>query len=145
MYRRYLYRSPRNDFNQLQRELNELLSTKSRQVHHPAPCYPAVNVLSNESEAIFTAEIPGMNLSDIEISLEGDNLKITGEITTDKKDDAVIYHRQERGCGKFERAIQLPFPVQSEKVNAVYDKGVLKVTLPRAEADKPRKIEIKTQ
>ena len=145
MYRRYLYRSPRNDFDRLQRELNDLLFTPSRESTHSAPCYPAVNVFSDDNEAVMTAEVPGMDLKDIQISLVGDTLNISGEKAESVKSENVTYHRQERGCGKFERSIQLPFPVQADKVNAVYEKGILKVTLPRAEADKPRKIEIKAK
>ena len=145
MYRRYLYRPPRNDFNRLQREINELFSPPSYQKLHRAPCFPAVNVLADDDKALITAEVPGVNIKDVDISIEGDNLHISGELSADEKTEDVIYHRHERVCGKFERSIQLPFPVQSEKVKAVYEKGVLKVSLPRAEADKPKKIQISTK
>ena len=71
MYRRYLYRSPRNDFNRLQREINELFSPPSYQKLHRAPCFPAVNVLADDDKALITAEVPGVNIKDVETKFVG--------------------------------------------------------------------------
>jgi len=55
------------------------------------------------------------------------------------------YHRQERGSGSFTRTVRLPFRVEADKVSAKYERGILQITLPRAEEDKPKKIQIKSK
>jgi len=144
MYRRNFYRSPWNDLNRLQREINELFSSTSPESHQVAPSYPALNLFTSDNEAILTAEIPGVNIKDIDIQVVGDKLSISGEILREPLKEGEKYHRRERGCGKFDRSMQLPFPVEINKIKASYEKGVLNIMLPRAEADKPKKIEIKT-
>jgi HSP20 family protein len=109
-----------------------------------APSFPALNIWSNEDELIVTAEVPGINPEDLDISVVGDNLTLKGERRSEELEEGARYHRQERGYGSFSRTVQLPFPVDIEKVNAKFTNGVLEIGLPRAEADKPRKIAVKT-
>jgi HSP20 family protein len=108
-----------------------------------APSFPAMNVWVNEDGVMITAELPGVSPEDIDISVIGETLTLTGERKPDLLEDEVRYHRQERGYGKFTRSLELPFRVNANAVEASFNKGVLNIALPRAEADKPKKISVK--
>jgi len=109
-----------------------------------APSFPALNIWSNEDELIITAEVPGINPEDLDISVVGDSLTLKGAREVEELEEGARYHRQERGYGNFSRTVQLPFPVDIDSVNAKFTNGVLEINLPRAEADKPRKIAVKS-
>jgi len=104
--------------------------------------YPAVNYYTKEDSALIEAELPGVEASDIDIAIEGHTLKLTGERKGHGNSEGEHVRRAERWNGKFERTVELPFNVESEKVEAKFHNGVLTITLPRAEAEKPRKIMI---
>lgn len=145
MIRRYGLRSPWREFEQLQREMNRAFSgTMPNFGPQVAPSYPAVNVWTNEDGAILNAELPGLTPEDIDISVVGQTLTLSGERRPEELGENDRYHRRERGQGKFVRTVELPFTVEAEKVEALFDKGVLQISLPRAEADKPRKILVKS-
>lgn len=105
--------------------------------------FPALNVWEADEALHVEAELPGLELSDLEIFVTGRNqLTIKGERKAPVLEKAVA-HRQERGFGKFERTLTLPYPVNEEAVEARFENGVLKIRLPKHESAKPRKIEIK--
>jgi HSP20 family protein len=81
---------------------------------------------------------------DIEISVRDDTLTLRGSRKAVELEEGTTYHRRERGSGAFARTVELPFRVEGGKVEATFEKGVLKISLPRAEEDKPKKITIKT-
>jgi HSP20 family protein len=105
---------------------------------------PAFDVSETENELIVKAEVPGMDQKDIDINLSDGLLSITGEKKHEKEDKNENYHCVERHYGKFSRMMRVPFEVEADKVDATYKDGVLKVTLPKSETAKPKKIEIKT-
>jgi HSP20 family protein len=88
--------------------------------------------------------MPGVHVDDIDISVNGDTLTISGERGSDDVPENAHFHRKERGFGKFSRTIQLPFVVDAEKVEASFKDGVLIITLPQIEAEKTKKISIKS-
>ena len=145
MYR--LYRRPTawQEMERIRSEMNRLFDSNQRGRYRPAPGYPALNVWTSEEGLVVTAELAGVDVDDIDISVVNETLTLSGARQPDGVGEDVKYHRRERGHGKFTRALQLPYPVDSEKVEASFKNGVLHITLPRAEADKPRKIEIKAQ
>jgi len=104
---------------------------------------PALDVSETENQLIVKAEVPGMDQKDIDISLSDGLLTITGEKKHEKEDKDENYHCVERHYGKFSRTMRVPFDVEADKVDAIYKDGVLKVTLPKSEMAKPKKIEIK--
>jgi HSP20 family protein len=107
--------------------------------------FPAVNLWTNYSEgAVVTAELPGVDASTINISATGDTLTISGNCQPLEEPDGEKYHRQERTYREFNRAVQLPFAVDTEGVEATMEKGILRIALPRAEAEKPRQITVKS-
>lgn len=137
--------NPWQEIDRMQREMDRLFSSfYSTPRYQAAPSFPAINVWTNQEGAAITAELPGVNPEDIDISVVGETLTLTGSRQAEELQEGEKYHRRERGHGKFTRTFQLPFPVEGDKVEAVFDKGILHVSLPRAEADKPKKIAVKT-
>jgi HSP20 family protein len=126
----------------LQSEMNRLFSTVDSQIGHE---YPPINVWSGEQDAIVTAEIPGMEPSTFDISVIGDTLTINGNMEPESLKEGESYHRQERSYGRFSRVLQLPFHVNADKVEAKYEKGILRISLPRADEDKPKKVVIQAE
>jgi HSP20 family protein len=126
----------------MRRDMDRLLNSAWQGVDQ-APCYPAMNVWTNEDGAIATAELPGFDVEQIDISVEGDTLTVSGNREPEDVGEGGRYHRRERGCGRFTRSFQLPFQVEGDAVEATFERGVLRVELPRAEADKPKRIEVK--
>lgn len=105
---------------------------------------PPINVWSNEEEAVVEAEMPGYNPEKIDISVQQNTLTLRGERQPVETKDGETYHRRERQTGRVVRTVELPFEVESDKVKAEYSAGILSVRLPRSEANKPRKIAVKT-
>lgn len=144
MYRRYRVPGVWREINRMQQDMDRLLASSYPSYLRRASSYPPLNIWSNEEELVITAEVPGINLDNIDISVVGETMTLSGERNLDELEEGARYHRQERGSGSFSRTIQLPFPVDVDGVQAVFVNGVLKVTLPRTEADKPRKIAVKS-
>jgi len=143
MLRRRLIPTAWDELDRLQREMNRLFENYDR-AFAPAANYPAVNLWLNEDGAVVTAEIPGVDVKDLEINVVGETLTVSGDRKAESVSNDAVYHRQERGFGKFTRMVELPFAVDANKVQATLEKGVLRIYLPRAEQDRPRKITVKT-
>lgn len=105
--------------------------------------FPALNVWGNEENVVVTAELPGFDVADIDMSIVDNQLTIKGQRRAEKPDKDAVCHRCERTAGSFLRTVRMPYAVEGNKVSASYDKGVLTITLPRHEATKPKRIEIK--
>jgi HSP20 family protein len=107
---------------------------------------PAVDIVEGEKAYEVTAELPGMDGKDIEVTLTDDVLTIKGEKREEKEGKEGSYRLSERHYGAFERSFEAPEGVDADKIEARFEKGVLKVTLPKKpEAQKTeKKIEIKT-
>lgn len=141
---RYGFMSPWREMERLQREMNRLFSdTYSVAGRRMAPSFPAMNVWTNDEGAVITAELPGLNPDDIDVSVVGDTLTLSGNRRPDELEAGEKYHRRERGYGRFTRTFQLPFQVEANNVEATFKNGVLHLSLPRAEVDKPKKIAVK--
>lgn len=107
-----------------------------------APAGPAVNIWEDEQTVFAEIDLPGIDPAKLEVTVtEGDQLTIQGERTVTVPKGAV-WHRQERGFGQFMRQVALPSLVDSDKVQASYELGVLRLTLPKSEAAKPKKIAV---
>ncbi len=104
---------------------------------------PAIDVHETKDEFVLTLDLPGVSEKDVHISITGDLLTVKGERRFEQQgEEGNAYHRVERLYGKFERSVQLPTMVQTDKVKAAYRDGVLTVRLPKAEEVKPREIKI---
>jgi len=129
------------DMRRLQREMGHLMGGTSAPI---TASFPAINLYSGDEGVILTAEIPGVEMEDLEITVLGETLTLSGSRNMEEVEEGVTYHRRERGQGTFTRTVELPFRVDSDNVEAKFSNGVLHVMLPRIEEEKPRKITVKT-
>ena len=130
-----------SEVQNLQREMNRLFSGFTQPLSHE---FPAINVWLSKNDAIVCAELPGIDPGKIDISVVADTITLSGSREKDQLRDGESYHRQERGYGNFTRTLQIPFQVDAGKVEARYEKGVFRITLPRSEATKPKKVTVKS-
>lgn len=127
------------------RELERMSRAFARPTAPSQAEFPAVNVWVAADGATATMEIAGIKPEDIDISVAGKTLTVRGSRKPEETGEDEQYHRRERWYGQFSRSLELPFNVEAGKVKARYSKGALSVELPRAEAEKPKKIEIKSE
>ena len=106
---------------------------------------PSVDISETEDKLLIKAELPGLEAKDVDVSISGDLLTIKGEKEKEKEEKDEHHYRAERYYGSFQRSFQLSTSVQADKVEATFDKGVLKVTLPKVEEAKKKQIEIKVK
>lgn len=106
---------------------------------------PAVDIAEQENEYIVKMELPGVNKDDVKLSLESNILTIKGEKKQEKEEKDKNLHRLERSYGSFQRSFALPTTVKSDKIDAVFKDGVLSISLPKAEEEKPKQIEVKVK
>jgi HSP20 family protein len=133
-----------NQLQQVQEEMNRLFNrwTDGGTFAGPA-AFPPLNVWEEGEQLCVEAELPGLNLKDLEIYVtSGNQLTLKGERKPCAPEKG-IWHRQERAFGSFSRSLTLPFPVDADKVDARLDNGVLQVKLFKHESARPRKIPVK--
>ncbi len=105
--------------------------------------YPAVNLWQAEDAVTISADVPGVEPSDIDISVKENVVTFSGERKAVNNDEALVWHQRERAFGKFSRAFRMPFNLDPDKTEARVSNGVLEITLHRRDEDKPRRIEVK--
>src|SRR5256885_4548383 len=103
---------------------------------------PAVDVYEDEHNVTLKIEVPGIEEKDIDVQVENSTLTVHGERKIEKEEKEENYRRVERQYGSFVRTFTLPQTVDTEKVSATYDKGVLKISLPKKAETKPKKIKV---
>jgi HSP20 family protein len=106
------------------------------------PWSPPVDIFETEDELVLKADVPEVDLKNIDVRVENQTLTLTGERKFKKEDTGTGYHRIERSYGQFTRSFAVPSAVDTEKVAAEYHDGVLTVKLPKKEAAKPRSVKI---
>lgn len=109
------------------------------------PGFPAFNIWTDDEGAVLTSELPGVTIGDLEITVSGKYITLKGSRKVSPDEGKMERIRRERPEGTFERTFQLPYAIESGKVEAKLANGVLEVTLPRAENDKPRKVMVNGQ
>jgi HSP20 family protein len=140
---------PFRDAVSLRDAMNSLLQESfvrpgSHQTHGGSLPLP-LDVSENENEFVVKASLPGVKPEDVHITIQGDSLTIRGESKGEQETKGERWHLRERRFGAFQRSVSLGTPVDSEKAKADYEHGVLSLTLPKAEASKPRQIKIGSQ
>src|SRR5918998_5833882 len=103
---------------------------------------PTVDIYENKDQIVLEAELPGMNREDFDLAIENNIITLRGERRFEKKDEGDNYHRVERSYGTFTRSFTLPQTVSAEGAVAEYKNGVLRVSLPKREEVKARRIEV---
>lgn len=108
-----------------------------------AGVFPLINLTEDHDNYYVRAELPGIKADDLDLSVTGNNLSIAGERKILPEDEDENYHRREREVGKFSRVISVPAQVDTTKVEAHSEDGILTVVLPKAESAKPKQIAVK--
>jgi len=109
------------------------------------PWAPPVDIFETDNELVFKADLPDVELKDLDVRVENQTLTIAGERKFERKDNGKGYHRVERSYGNFARSFAVPSAFDTDKVNASFKNGVLTVTLPKKEAAKPRQVKVEVQ
>lgn len=139
-------RSWQNQFDELdkmRRDLSRFLGEYATESDIPSGVFPMTNITEDKDHFYLRTELPGVKKEDIEISLTGNSLSLSGERKLVSEEKNVKYLRRERESGTFRRMIKLPSVIDVEKVEARSENGVLTIVLPKAEAAKPKQIAIK--
>ena len=126
------------ELRRMQSEMNRVFSGLSP----AARDFPPINIWLGDNSVVVTSELPGVTQNDIRLNLQDDVLTLEGA-RRPAEEEGVNWQRRERAYGSFSRAVQLPFRVDPDKVQARFNNGVLEVELERLEADRPKKIEIR--
>jgi HSP20 family protein len=137
---------PLREFSTLQDRMNRLfreLQGNSQDESLTSSSFaPAVDVYEDEHNVTLKIEVPGIDEKDIDVRIENNTLTVHGERKIEKEEKEENYRRVERQYGSFTRTFNLPPTVDAEKVQADYDKGVLKITLPKKAEAKPKQIKV---
>jgi HSP20 family protein len=139
---------PFRDLRSLQEEVNRLFTggmprTFDEEGIARGAWSPSVDIYENKEQIVLEAELPGMKREDFDLSVENNVITLRGQRQFEKNDESDNYHRVERAYGSFTRSFTLPNTVTAEGANAEYKNGVLRVTLPKREETKARRIEVK--
>jgi HSP20 family protein len=140
-------RNPWTVFDELgaiQADMNRLLSEPEAPRVGRRTAFPPMNVWSSQDGLVLDAEIPGVEPKDVEISVVGDELSLHGKVNVQAPPAGETVLRCERPAGEFQRTLQLPFHANTSAVKATFKNGILRISIPRAEEEKPRKIAIET-
>jgi HSP20 family protein len=109
------------------------------------PWSPAVDIYETENELVLKADIPDIELNEVDVRVENQTLTIAGQRKFEKQESGKGYHRIERNYGTFMRSFAVPNSFDTEKIAAEYKNGVLSVSLPKKEAAKPRQIKVEVK
>jgi len=133
------------ELDDLRREMDRLFDDAfGRRRFGRRAAFPPVKIWLSPEDVVVTAEVPGIKQEDLDIAVKDNLLTLTGRREPEELAEEETYHRQERGHGQFSRTLTLPYRVDADQVEASYKNGVLRITLPRAQEDKPRKIAVKS-
>jgi len=146
---------PWDEFREMERWMDEMMRRPLLAWRRPLTWWripteamgwvPSVEMYEKEDKFVVRAELPGMKKEEIDVSVVGNTLTISGERKAETEVKEEDYYRCELCYGKFSRSISLPAAVDAAKVDASYENGILEITLPKIEAAKPKKITIKTK
>lgn len=138
---------PFRELRSLQDEMNRLFMTSmprgfGQEDLASGGWAPNVDIYESENEIVLEAELPGMKRDDFEVSIENNTITLKGERSFEKKDERDNYHRVERAYGSFTRSFSLPRSVSADGTIADFKDGILRVSLPKKEEAKARKIKV---
>ena len=139
--------TPYNDLNRIRNEINRIFQDPWAMLQPATSMFegwePKLDVYDDKDKVTIKAEVPGMKKEDIDVSIEGDTVTISGERKEEHEEKKGEVFRSERYFGRFQRSVTLPHAVDAGKVQANYKDGVLTITLVKSEEAKPKQIEVK--
>ena len=133
--------NPVRDMIQMREQMDRLFNEQQFGREFRSNWSLPIDAYATSDSIVLKADVPGLKPEDIQITLEGDTLTIRGEFKNDADDKNHLI--RERVAGKFERTLTISTPIDPAKVEATFENGVLTLTLPKAEAVKPRQITVK--
>ena len=138
------FRNPWVEFERIRQGLDELSRSygEKGKTQIRANVFPALNVYEEADKLVVTAELPGIKPEDIDLSVEGETLTLSGRRESRREDGTVSYHRREIENGSFNRAITLPSKVDAAAVQANIADGILTITLAKAAEVAPRRSQV---
>ena len=140
--------APWSDLNRIRNEIDRLFEDPASLLTGSTSFFdgwtPAVDIYEDKDKYIAKAHLPGMRPEDIELSLEGSTLTISGERKREEEKREGESYRSEVYFGRFQRSVTLPARVDANKIQATYQNGVLTVTVPKSEEGKAKQIEVKS-
>lgn len=129
----------------LRQTMNQLFNeTRPWPGNGATEAYFPLDLFETNEDVVVKASLPGVTPDDIDISVTGQVLTLKGQSRDDTEDKAENYYRRERKQGTFVRQLTLPAEVDSQKAEATFEHGVLRLSLPKAESMKPRTIKVKS-
>ena len=136
--------SPFEELERMRNRMDRLIDGVSRGsfAASPAGVFPLINLAEDKANYYLYAELPGVGAEALDIEATANNLSISGERQIAVEDEGAKYHRKEREAGRFSRIVQMPGDINPETVDASLVNGILKVVVPKADAEKPKKIAI---
>ena len=150
IYRRFFnvptwkFRSPVEELYRLRQQMEQMLeSATTPQQREAAGVLPLINLTEGKDHYLVRAELPGVKGDELDIQVTANNLAISGERKIAAEDEGARYHRREREAGTFSRMIGLPDEVDTDKVEAKLENGILTVVISKAEITKPKQITVK--
>ncbi len=135
----------RDTFSGIQQDMDELWNRFRMEMDGdriPAAWLPSVDLSESDDAIQVRVDVPGLKASEINVEVNGNILRISGEHKEEKKEKGRTYHRMERRVGSFSRTITLPDEVREEKVTAECQDGVLTISLPKSEAAKTQTVKV---
>ena len=150
IYRRFFnvptwkFRSPVEELYRLRQQMEQMLeSAATPQQREAAGVLPLINLTEGKDHYLVRAELPGVKGDELDIQVTANNLAISGERKIAAEEEGARYHRREREAGTFSRMIGLPDEVDTDKVEAKLENGILTIVISKAEIAKPKQITVK--
>ncbi len=137
----YRIRSPWEELQRMRQQLDRMFDD-SQYPRVSAGVFPLINLTEDKDNYYVRAELPGVQADELDIQVTGNNLSISGERKIAAEGEGAKYHRREREAGTFSRMIGLPGEVNTDKVEASLEDGILNVVVSKAEIAKPKQISV---
>ena len=147
IYRRFFnvpnwrFRTPWEELHRMRQQLDQMFDVAPDQ-RVSAGVYPLVNLTEDKDNYYVRAELPGIKGDELDIQVTGKNLAISGERKIAAEKEGARYHRREREAGTFSRMIGLPGEVDTDRVEAKLENGILNIVVSKAEIAKPKQISV---
>lgn len=133
---------PWQELNRLQSDVSRWL-LNDRGAFRAAQTLPAINLWQNNDELLLTAEVPGVDPEDLDLTVNADSVQFKGKRSSESLEEGESVYRQERFTEEFNRTVKLPFTVDPRTADASCEKGVLTLKVARPEEHKPRSVSVK--
>ena len=130
------------ELDEMRREMDRFFGPLTGAARRTAGVFPAINVTESDEALQVRTELPGIKVSDLDITVENDTLMLAGSRIIELEEDNVSYHRRERQFGTFRRSLTLPVRVDANQGEASYRNGILTIVLPKAVEVRPRRINV---